>query len=116
MDASIAALLGALIGAAAGVAGQIVTAVYTDRSERRKLAVEAGFREWEQLWEVAKAQQAKGEMFPAVAFIHFNNELLRLLDSGLTPESYRELVRQRTELRQVIREDTNRSRAEGGPR
>jgi hypothetical protein len=112
MDASVAALLGDLIGGAAAVTGQIVTAIYTNRSERRKLAVDAGFREWEQLWEVTRSQPGRGEMFPAVSYIHFNNELLRLLDAGLTPENYRELVRRRTELRQVIEEDTNRRREE----
>jgi hypothetical protein len=45
MDPAIGVLLGALIGGAAGVVGQIVTAAYTSRIDRRRLAIETGMRE-----------------------------------------------------------------------
>jgi hypothetical protein len=105
MEASTAALLGALIGATAGVVGQLVGVAYTSRNERRRLAVETGFREWEQLLE--RVKQPGDMIFPPVLFVHFNSELIRLIDSrsGLTPENYRVLLQRRDEVRKVIRED-----------
>ena len=89
MDAAVSALLGALIGAGAGVLGQALAATYAHRAERRRLAVESGFREWEQLVEVAANKKGGAEVFPPALFVHFNYELLRLIDSsgGLTQEA-----------------------------
>ena len=118
MDASVAALLGALIGAGAGVAGQLVAASYSSRNERRRLAVESGLREWEHMWEQARASGRAAEMFPAVLFVHFNNELLRFIDSkdGLTTDNYRKLAQRRDEIRDLIRADTERRRGEEAER
>ena len=109
-------LLGALVGGAAGMAGTIVTAMFTNRGERRRLAVETGLREWEQAAQMALAANAKGraaELYPPVLFMYFNTQLIRLLDSrrGLTTDNYRELVRRKDAIREVIRRESERSKA-----
>ncbi len=114
MDASaVAALLGALIGGLAGVAGQVLAARYASRNERRRLAVEAGYREWEHMRDLAK--DGGGRLLPPILFIHYSNELMTLLDRGtLSAESYRDVIRRRDSFRAVIEED--HVRRTGGPR
>jgi hypothetical protein len=114
MDASIAALLGALIGAGAGVVGQLLTAAQTARGERRRLAVESGFREWEAMQVMAEKLGRPSRLYPPVLYVHYNHELMRMIDSrdGLTPAKYAALAARRDEIRQVIEADTERRRQE----
>lgn len=113
--AAVAALLGALIGAGAGVASQLISAAHTSRNERRRLAIDAGFREWDLMHERAKASPAGAEVFPPVLFVYFHYELIRLFDKrgGLTAKDYDDLVRRRNRLRDVIREDSDRRTTRG---
>jgi hypothetical protein len=108
MDASIAALLGALIGSLAGVVTQVVTVSAASRNERRRLALDTGYREWEQMIKYAQATGTM-EVFPPALFIYYNLELLNLIDSrrGVTPEGYRELTRRHEQIRAVIKEDSD---------
>ncbi len=117
MDASTGwlVLLGTVVGAAAGMIGQLVTAHFNNRSERRRLAIDAGFREWEAMRQLATTLPHPMELYPPVLFIHFNSELARLIDENrLTPDNYRILAQRRDELRDVIREDTARRNAARG--
>lgn len=107
MDASIAALLGALIGGLAAMAGQVLAARYASRNERRRLAVEAGYREWEYVRDLSKDLGLR--LLPPILFIHYSNELMTLLDKGtLSAESYRDVIRRRDSFRAVIEEDQAR--------
>ena len=67
-------LLGAFIGAVAGIAGQLVTAFVSDRAERRRQAVDADFREWQALSEIAAERARAGhpaEMMPPALFVYY---------------------------------------------
>jgi hypothetical protein len=109
MDASVAALLGALIGAGAGVCGQLVAAALSTRNERRRLAIESGFREWENMHELAVKSGRGADIYPPVLFVHFNHELIQLIDSDdLTAEKYSAMVDRNRKLRDVIRADSKK--------
>jgi hypothetical protein len=117
MDSGWLVLLGAVVGAAAGVAGQLITANLSNRSDRRRLAVEAGFREWEQNAQMAQLARAEGrpaQLFPPVLFVLFNYDFLRCLDEkdGLTQDKYRDLLRRKEQIKAVILEATRA--AQGG--
>jgi hypothetical protein len=110
MDMSaIAALLGALIGAAAGVAGQLVAAAYASHSERRRLAIDAGFREWDAF----RQHAGPGELYPPVLFVYFTYEVMKLLDKkdGLTPANYTDLIQREEQMRDAISTGNERLRA-----
>ncbi len=112
MDASVSALLGALIGASAGVVGQIVAAASANRHERRRLAMESGFREWERVHETALKTQHGASIFPPVLFVHFNHELISAIDSrkGLTVEKYASILARSDAIRDMIRADNERAK------
>ena len=94
-------MLGTVAGAAVGVIGTILTTRVTARIELGRVAVEAAMREWEKMHSVA--QERGGQIFPLALFIHYNVELLRLVDAGkLTAESYQELMRRRDQVKQAI--------------
>jgi hypothetical protein len=74
MDGSMAALFGALIGGAGVVISQLVTARYAIKTDRMRLAIESGFRDWEAMREYRRQSGRPGRLSPLVHFIHFNNE------------------------------------------
>ena len=100
-------LIGTLLGALIAVIGNIVSTRAASRNEFRRIAVEAGLREWEQL--VAHARQHGGETYPPSLFVYYHAELLRLIDEDrLTPETYRDVTARREQIRKVIAEDSKR--------
>ena len=102
-------LLGAIVGAAASMGATIATLFFTNRNERRRLAVEVGFREWEIADKRAAANAQKGrgaKVSPPALFVYFNSELIRLLDKrkALTAKSYRALMERSDAVKRAIDE------------
>jgi len=110
VDASVAALLGAAIGASAGIAGQLLTARFAARNERRRLAIEAGLREWERSVEYAQAHG--GTVFPSAYFVYFSAEVLDWIETDryLTPESWHVLMNRAALVRAAMRDESDRLR------
>jgi len=110
-------LLGTIVGAAAATISGIVAARITARTERSRIAVEAGFREWENMRDHAKDLAAHGKKvrtFPPLLFVFFNEQLLRALHSrrGLTSDRYGEILQRQSELRALIEAQSERRRKE----
>ena len=106
------ALKGALCpGALAGVGGQVLAARYASLAERRRLAIEAGYREWEHMRDVLRMRGRR--LLPPIVFIHYSHELMKLLERGtLSAEGYRDVIRRSDSLRAVSEEEQAR-RSEG---
>lgn len=104
---SVVVLLAALVGAVSGFAGSLVAARITGRTERRRVAVEVGLREWESASDHART--TGGQIFPPALFAYYNIELFRLIDENrLTAKNYSELASRRDQFRNAIKADSSR--------
>lgn len=104
-------LLGTVVGAVAGIFGAVMAAKIASQNDRRRIAVEAALREWEQATEYARTHG--GRVYPPALYVYYNVELLKLLDENrLTTETYAELISGKDRFRATIEADTDRREAE----
>ncbi|KMY04299.1 hypothetical protein V476_25540 [Pseudomonas syringae KCTC 12500] len=105
MDAAWGVVLGAAIGATSSFGAMWLQAHYQSKRERAKTILDLAIRHRSEAFQYADKITGPISVSPLAVHVHFQDQLLRLVEEGsLTPESLERLHVDNSLLEKVIRE------------
>ena len=110
MNSFWAAILGTIIGASASIVTVWIQSNAQAKRDRMRLVNETAIAEFKMTLEAARASGRPVKMFPMSVYIHFHNELAKLIERGnIKPADLEQLNKKTEEMVNTVRRFSDKS-------